>query len=73
MFAWPELRALDNRRTALDRDELVKILTDYQDARREVRGQHEITAATSDLTEQQKATSFGALVVSAKSLRDSLK
>ena len=32
-------------------------------------GQHEITVATSDLMEQQTATSFGALVVSAEGLR----
>jgi predicted RNA-binding protein with PIN domain len=32
IFAWPELRKLHARRTALARDELVKILTEYQDA-----------------------------------------
>jgi predicted RNA-binding protein with PIN domain len=32
IFAWPELRKLHERRTALARDELVKILTEYQDA-----------------------------------------
>ena len=32
IFAWPELRKLHARRTALARHELVKILTDYQDA-----------------------------------------
>lgn len=32
IFAWPELRALHARRTALARDELVKHLTAYQDA-----------------------------------------
>jgi predicted RNA-binding protein with PIN domain len=32
IFAWPELRKLHARRTALARDELVKILTAYQDA-----------------------------------------
>ena len=32
IFAWPELRKLHVRRTALARDELVKILTEYQDA-----------------------------------------
>ena len=32
IFAWPELRRLHTRRTALARDELVKILTEYQDA-----------------------------------------
>lgn len=32
IFAWPELRKLHTRRTALARDELVKILTEYQDA-----------------------------------------
>ena len=32
IFAWPELRRLHRRRTALARDELVKILTEYQDA-----------------------------------------
>ena len=31
IFAWPELRALHNRRTSLARDELVKRLTSYQD------------------------------------------
>src|SRR6187402_1105615 len=32
IFAWPELRKLHARRTGLARDELVKILTEYQDA-----------------------------------------
>ncbi len=32
-------------------------------------GEHEITVATSDFMEQQTATSFGALVVSADGLR----
>ncbi|MGB8167163.1 MAG: NYN domain-containing protein [Chthoniobacteraceae bacterium] len=32
IFAWPELRKLHARRTALARDELVKLLTEYQDA-----------------------------------------
>lgn len=32
IFAWPELRELHRRRTILARDELVKILTAYQDA-----------------------------------------
>ena len=32
IFAWPELRKLHTRRTVLARDELVKILTAYQDA-----------------------------------------
>ena len=32
IFAWPELRKLHGRRTALARDELVKVLTEYQDA-----------------------------------------
>lgn len=32
IFAWPELRALHERRTALARDELVKRLMAYQDA-----------------------------------------
>jgi len=32
IFTWPELRKLHTRRTALARDELVKILTEYQDA-----------------------------------------
>jgi predicted RNA-binding protein with PIN domain len=32
IFAWPELRKLHTRRAALARDELVKILTEYQDA-----------------------------------------
>lgn len=31
IFAWPELRALHNRRTSLARDALVKKLRDYQD------------------------------------------
>lgn len=32
IFAWPELRKLHGWRTLLARDELVKILTEYQDA-----------------------------------------
>jgi hypothetical protein len=32
IFAWPELRRLHARRTALAREELVKRLTEYQDA-----------------------------------------
>lgn len=32
IFAWPELRKLHGRRMALARDELVKALTEYQDA-----------------------------------------
>jgi hypothetical protein len=32
IFAWPELRLLHERRTALAREELVKRLTEYQDA-----------------------------------------
>ena len=32
IFAWPELRKLHGRRMALARDELVKVLTEYQDA-----------------------------------------
>jgi uncharacterized protein len=32
IFAWPELRKLHARRTALAREELVKVLTQYQDA-----------------------------------------
>jgi predicted RNA-binding protein with PIN domain len=32
IFAWPELRALHQRRTASARDELVRQLTRYQDA-----------------------------------------
>jgi predicted RNA-binding protein with PIN domain len=32
IFGWPELRKLHGRRTLLAREELVKILTDYQDA-----------------------------------------
>ncbi len=32
IFAWPELRKLHTRRTALARDALTKILTEYQDA-----------------------------------------
>jgi len=113
IFAWPELRSLHTRRSGLARDELVKILTDYQDASSvrvvvvfdgkgekanedsapggiqifysaagqtadaiverlvaKYAGQHEITVATSDFMEQQTATSFGALVVSAEGLRD---
>lgn len=31
IFAWPELRALHNRRTSLARDDLVRRLRDYQD------------------------------------------
>ena len=31
IFAWPELRALHDRRTALARDSLTKTLRDYQD------------------------------------------
>lgn len=31
IFSWPELRSLHARRTILARDELVKILTEYQD------------------------------------------
>lgn len=31
IFAWPELRKLHQRRTALARDALVKLLRDYQD------------------------------------------
>ena len=112
IFAWPELRKLHARRTALARDELVKLLTAYQDASgvhvvavfdgqgekaaeatdpggiqifysasgqtadsiverlvARYAGRHEITVATSDLMEQQTATSFGALVVSANGLR----
>ena len=112
IFAWPELRKLHARRTVLARDELVKILTAYQDASgvrvvavfdgtgakmneatepggiqifysgagqtadeiverlvAKYARQHEITVATSDLMEQQTATSFGALVVSAEGLR----
>lgn len=112
VFAWPELRALHARRTALAREALVKTLTAYQDASgvrvvvvfdgkgvaaneatepggiqifysgagqtaddiverlvAKYARQHEITVATSDLMEQQTATSFGALVVSAEGLR----
>ena len=32
IFAWPELRVLQERRPAAARDALVKALTDYQDA-----------------------------------------
>src|SRR5580693_2420733 len=116
IFAWPELRKLHSRRTVLARDELVKLLTAYQDASgvrvvavfdgqgvksseatvpggiqvfysasgqtadaiverlvAKYAGQHEITVATSDFMEQQTATSFGALVVSADGLRPWLK
>lgn len=112
IFAWPELRKLHSRRTELARNELVKILTDYQDSSGvrvvavfdgkggkvnedtspggiqvfySASGQtadsiverlvakygntHEITVATSDHLEQQTATTFGALVVSAEGLR----
>ena len=112
VFAWPELRKLHSRRNVLARDELIKILTEYQDAsgvrvvvvfdgkgekaseetapggiqifysasdqtadqiveRLVVKyaGEHEITVATSDHLEQQTATTFGALVVSAEGLR----
>ncbi len=112
IFAWPELRKLHARRTGMARNELVKILTEYQDASgvrvvavfdgkggdasevtepggiqifysaagqtadaiverlvAKYAGQHEITVATSDFMEQQTATSFGALVVSAEGLR----
>jgi len=112
IFAWPELRKLHGRRPALARDELVKLLTAYQDASgvrvvavfdgqggkfseatvpggiqifysatgqtadaiverlaAKYAADHEITVATSDLMEQQTATSFGALVVSAEGLR----
>jgi predicted RNA-binding protein with PIN domain len=31
IFAWPDLRTLHGRRTALARDELIKRLRDYQD------------------------------------------
>jgi hypothetical protein len=112
IFAWPELRKLHTRRTELARNELVKILTAYQDASgvrvvavfdgqggkfneasepggiqifysaadqtadaiverlvAKYASRHEITVATSDLMEQQTATTFGALVVSAEGLR----
>jgi predicted RNA-binding protein with PIN domain len=112
IFAWPELRQLHARRAVLARDELVKILTAYQDASgvrvvavfdgrgakaneatepggiqifysgagqtadqiverlvAKYASQHEITVATSDHLEQQTATTFGALVVSAEGLR----
>jgi predicted RNA-binding protein with PIN domain len=32
IFAWPEIRAMHARRTALARDAVVKALTEYQDA-----------------------------------------
>src|SRR5688572_7038893 len=32
IFAWPDLHKLHTRRTALAREELVKVLTQYQDA-----------------------------------------
>jgi predicted RNA-binding protein with PIN domain len=112
IFAWPELRKLHTRRTGLARDELVKLLTEYQDASgvrvvavfdgkggkaneatepggiqvfysaagqtadeiverlvAKYAGEHEIMVATSDHLEQQTATTFGALVVSAEGLR----
>lgn len=31
IFAWPELKALHHKRTALAREELVRVLTHYQD------------------------------------------
>jgi uncharacterized protein len=31
IFAWPELRALHSKNTALARDRLIKLLTEYQD------------------------------------------
>jgi predicted RNA-binding protein with PIN domain len=31
IFAWPDLRALHSRRNILARDELIKLLTEYQD------------------------------------------
>ena len=31
IFAWPELRALHDHKTALARDRLIRILTEYQD------------------------------------------
>jgi predicted RNA-binding protein with PIN domain len=113
IFAWPELRQMHGRRTELARNELVKILTEYQDASgvrvvavfdgkggqanettepggiqifysaagqtadaiverlvAKYAQEHEITVATSDHMEQQTATTFGALVVSADGLRD---
>jgi len=113
IFAWPELRKLHGRRTSSAREELVRILTAYQDASGvrvvavfdgqggkaneasepggiqifySAAGQtadaiverlvakyaqdHEITVATSDFMEQQTVTTFGALVVSAKGLRE---
>jgi predicted RNA-binding protein with PIN domain len=112
IFAWPDLRKLHARRAVLARDELVKVLTAYQDASgvrvvavfdgqgpkanedtapggiqifysgagqtadqiverlvAKYASHHEITVATSDHMEQQTATSFGALVVSADGLR----
>ena len=112
IFAWPELRRLHDRRTGRAREELVRILTEYQDASgvkvvavfdgkgsklsedtmpggiqifysaagqtadaiverlvAKYASQHEITVATSDHMEQQTATTFGALVVSAEGLR----
>jgi hypothetical protein len=112
IFSWPELRKLHGRRPVLARDELIKLLTAYQDASgvrvvavfdgqgvkasesaspgeiqvfysasgqtadsiverltAKYAGKHEITVATSDFMEQQTATSFGALVVSAEGLR----
>jgi hypothetical protein len=112
IFAWPELRRLHQRRTALARASLIKRLTEYQDASgvRAVvvfdgkgaetseetapggiqvfysaarqtadsiverlaatySGKHEITVVTSDHLEQQTAISFGAMAISAESLR----
>ena len=31
IFAWPDLRALHDRKTVLARDRLIKVLTEYQD------------------------------------------
>ncbi len=112
IFAWPELRKLHGRRTGAAREELIKILTAYQDASgvrvvavfdgkgeksnedsspggiqvfysatgqtadsiverlvAKYASEHEMTVATDDHLEQQTATTFGALVVSAEGLR----
>jgi len=116
IFSWPELRELHQRRMILAREELVKLLTEYQDATgirvvavfdgqgekvsetTEPGGiqvfysgqgetadtvierlvakyghEHDITVATSDLLEQQTASSFGATCVSTEILHGMLK
>ena len=112
IFAWPEMRRVHQRKDALAREMLVKVLTDYQDytgvhvvavfdgqgvkasETSEPAGiqvfysgsgqtaddvierlvakygrQKEITVATSDMLEQQTASSFGAQCVTAQNLK----